>query len=92
MKELFVILPPGRLRLATTPMAFYDKMSVLQNEILSDLKAQRIDYEEFLKRIADLAKQVETGKANDTAGEAGYAREACSIQQSQSEPGFGAPD
>ena len=46
--------------------AFYDKMSALLKEILSDLKAQRIDYEEFLKRIADLAKQVQTGKAADT--------------------------
>jgi type I restriction enzyme R subunit len=46
--------------------AFYDKMSVLLNEVLSDLKVQRIDYEEFLKRIADIAKQVQTGKANDT--------------------------
>jgi type I restriction enzyme R subunit len=46
--------------------AFYDKMSVLLNEILADLKAQRIDYEEFLKRIAELAKKVQTGLASDT--------------------------
>ena len=46
--------------------AFYDKMSALLKEILSDLKAQRIDYEEFLKRIAELAKQVQAGKADDT--------------------------
>lgn len=46
--------------------AFYDKMSALLNEILADLKAQRIDYEEFLKRIADLAKKVQTGQAADT--------------------------
>jgi type I restriction enzyme R subunit len=46
--------------------AFYDKMSALLKEILADLKAQRIDYGEFLKRIADLAKQVQTGKAADT--------------------------
>jgi type I restriction enzyme R subunit len=46
--------------------AFYDKMSVLLKEILSDLKAQRISYEEFLKRIGELAKQVQTGKAVDT--------------------------
>ena len=45
---------------------FYDKMSALLNEILSDLKAQRIDYEEFLMRIAELAKQVQAGKAADT--------------------------
>ena len=46
--------------------AFYDKMSALLNEILADLKALRIDYEEFLKRIAELAKQVQAGKAADT--------------------------
>jgi type I restriction enzyme R subunit len=46
--------------------AFYDKMSVLLNEIIADLKTQRIEYEEFLKRIADVAKQVQGGKAPDT--------------------------
>lgn len=46
--------------------AFYDKMSALLKEILSDLRALRIDYETFLKRIADLAKQVQVGKATDT--------------------------
>jgi len=46
--------------------AFYDKMSALLKEILSDLKAQRIDYEGFLKRIAELARQVQAGKTDDT--------------------------
>jgi type I restriction enzyme, R subunit len=46
--------------------AFYDKMSALLKEILEDLKGLRIDYETFLKRIADLAKQVQAGKAADT--------------------------
>jgi type I restriction enzyme, R subunit len=46
--------------------AFYDKMSALLNEIIADLKAQRIDYENFLKRIAELAKQVQAGKSADT--------------------------
>jgi type I restriction enzyme R subunit len=46
--------------------AFYDKMSVLLNEILADLKSQRIGYEEFLKCIAELAKKVQSGKASDT--------------------------
>ncbi len=45
---------------------FYDKMSALLAEILDDLKAARIDYEEFLKRIADVAKTVQAGKADDT--------------------------
>jgi type I restriction enzyme R subunit len=45
---------------------FYDKMSVLLKEIIADLKAKRIDYEEFLKRIAKVAKQVQAGKSDDT--------------------------
>jgi type I restriction enzyme R subunit len=46
--------------------AFYDKMSALLTEILADLKALRIDYEEFLKRIANLAKHVQAGKTDGT--------------------------
>ena len=46
--------------------AFYDKMSVLLKEILDDLRAQRISYEEFLKRIAEVARQVQAGKGDDT--------------------------
>ena len=46
--------------------AFYDKMSALLTEILADLKAQRIDYEEFLKRVGELAKSVQTGTAKET--------------------------
>jgi type I restriction enzyme R subunit len=48
-----------------TDPAFYDRMSALLNEVLADLKAMRIDYEEFLKRMAQLAKQVQAGKADD---------------------------
>jgi type I restriction enzyme R subunit len=46
--------------------AYYDKMSALLAEIIADLKAKRIEYEEYLKRIAELAKQVQTGQADDT--------------------------
>jgi len=46
--------------------AFYDKMSALLAEVLDDLKAQRIDYEEFLKRVAALASQVHAGQSDDT--------------------------
>ena len=45
--------------------AFYDRMSTLLVEILDDLRSQQIDYEEFLKRIADVAKRVQQGKAED---------------------------
>jgi type I restriction enzyme R subunit len=41
--------------------AFYEKMSELLKEIIADLRAKRISYEQFLKKIADLAKQVHTG-------------------------------
>jgi type I restriction enzyme R subunit len=46
--------------------AFYNRMSVLLAEVLADLKARRIDYEEFLKRMAALAAQVRAGQAEDT--------------------------
>jgi len=45
--------------------AFYDKMSVLLKEIIKDLRAKRITYEEYLKRIAELAKQVQAGHAEN---------------------------
>ncbi len=41
-------------------------MSALLSEIIADLKAARISYEEFLKRIGELAKQVQAGKTDDT--------------------------
>jgi type I restriction enzyme R subunit len=46
--------------------AYYDKMSTLLDEIIADLRAKRIDYEAYLKRIAALAKNVQTGRADDT--------------------------
>ena len=45
--------------------AYYDRMSALLREILADLKAERIDYEEFLRRIGDLAKRVRLGAEDD---------------------------
>ena len=46
--------------------AFYDKMSALLNEIIADLRAQRINYQEFLKRVAQLAKKLVAGQEQDT--------------------------
>ena len=46
--------------------AFYSKMSSLLSEILSDLKARRIEYKEFLRRIAELAKTVVAQKTEST--------------------------
>jgi type I restriction enzyme R subunit len=47
--------------------AFYEKMSELLKEIIADLRAKRISYEQFLKQIADLAKQVHTGADTKTS-------------------------
>ena len=46
--------------------AYYEKMSTLLDEIIADRKARAIEYEEYLKRIAELAKKVEAGQAEDT--------------------------
>jgi len=46
--------------------AFYDRMSTLLAEVLADLKARRIEYQEFLKRMAAIAAQVGAGRADDT--------------------------
>jgi len=46
--------------------AYYDRMSKLLAEIIADLQTRRLDYESYLKRIADLAKQVQSGQADDT--------------------------
>ena len=46
--------------------AFYDKMSNLLDEIIADLRAKRISYEEYLQRIATLAKNVQAGQSENT--------------------------
>ena len=46
--------------------AFYEKMSALLDEIIAARKAKAIEYEEYLKRIAELAKQVATGQGDGT--------------------------
>lgn len=43
--------------------AFYGKMSVLLDEIIAARKEQALEYEEYLKKIAELVKQVEAGHA-----------------------------
>ena len=49
--------------------AFYEKMSALLDEIIAARKAKAIEYEEYLKRIAELAKKVEAGQAEETPEE-----------------------
>ena len=46
--------------------AFYENMSVLLDEIIATRKAKAIEYEEYLKRIAELSKKVEAGKSEET--------------------------
>ena len=46
--------------------AFYDKMSALLDEIIVTRKARAIEYEEYLKRIADLVGKVDAGQAEGT--------------------------
>jgi type I restriction enzyme R subunit len=40
-------------------------MSALLDEIIAARKAKAIDYEQYLKRIADLARRVEAGQPDD---------------------------
>lgn len=49
--------------------AYYDQMSALLAEIISDLRARRIDYAEYLRRIGELAKNVQTGHTEDTSAQ-----------------------
>jgi type I restriction enzyme R subunit len=49
-----------------TDPSYYEKMSSLLDEIIGARKVKAIEYEEYLKRIADLAKRVEAGKSEDT--------------------------
>ncbi len=45
--------------------AFYERMSILLNEILADLRARRKEYAESLRRLVELAKRVQAGHAED---------------------------
>jgi type I restriction enzyme R subunit len=49
--------------------AFYEKMSALLDEIIRLRKEKAIEYEEYLKRIAMLAIDVQAGKAPDAPGQ-----------------------
>ncbi|MEM6504024.1 MAG: HsdR family type I site-specific deoxyribonuclease [Planctomycetota bacterium] len=45
---------------------FYDKMSDLLDEVIADRKAKAIAYEDYLSRIADIVKQIDAGKTENT--------------------------
>jgi type I restriction enzyme R subunit len=44
---------------------FYDKMSALLDEIIAARKAKAVEYEKYLKQIAELIRKVEAGKGDD---------------------------
>jgi type I restriction enzyme R subunit len=49
-----------------TDPAYFTKMSALLDEIIRLRKEKAIEYEDYLARIADVAKRVSAGKADDT--------------------------
>lgn len=49
-----------------TDPAYFAKMSALLDEIIRLRKEKAIEYEDYLARIADVAKKVSAGKAEDT--------------------------
>ena len=48
---------------------FYARMSELLDELIKARKEKALDYEEYLKRIAEIAKMVNVGAASDTPDE-----------------------
>ncbi|MFZ2269462.1 MAG: HsdR family type I site-specific deoxyribonuclease [Azonexus sp.] len=49
-----------------TDPAFFARMSALLDEIIKLRKEKAIEYEEYLQRIAEVAKQVQTGRGEET--------------------------
>ena len=49
--------------------SFYENMSTLLAEIIKERKANALSYEEYLLKIANLVKQVNEGKADNTPKE-----------------------
>jgi type I restriction enzyme, R subunit len=49
-----------------TDPAYFAKMSALLDEIIRQRKEKAIEYEDYLARIADVARRVSAGKADDT--------------------------
>jgi type I restriction enzyme, R subunit len=49
-----------------TDPAYYEKMSALLDEIIAARKAKAVEYEEYLRRIGEIATQVQAGRSNET--------------------------
>ncbi len=52
-----------------TDPAFFDRMSELLDEVIAQRRAKAIEYEEYLKKIAELVKQVDAGQGEEVAPE-----------------------
>lgn len=52
-----------------TDPVFFEKMSLLLSEVVKLRKSKAIEYEEYLKRIAELARQVQEGRTSDMPAE-----------------------
>ncbi len=46
--------------------AYYAKISALLDEIIADRKAKALEYEEYLKRIAEIVRKTDAGHPDDT--------------------------
>jgi type I restriction enzyme R subunit len=49
-----------------TDPAFYQKMSTLLDEIIAARKAKAVEYEQYLKRIDEVTRQVAAGRSDET--------------------------
>jgi hypothetical protein len=46
--------------------AYYENMSTLLNEIIKERRSNALNYEEYLKKIADIATKVQSGTSGET--------------------------
>jgi type I restriction enzyme R subunit len=49
-----------------TDPAYYERMSTLLDEIIALRKSKAVEYEQYLKRIAELSAKVQAGKSDET--------------------------
>jgi type I restriction enzyme R subunit len=49
-----------------TDPAFYEKMSKLLDDLVKERKSEAVNYEKYLQQIADIAKQVQSGREEET--------------------------
>lgn len=54
------------VREQTADPAFYERMSKLLDEVIAARRQKAIEYQEYLRRIADLVQRLDAGKSEDT--------------------------